>query len=299
MDTGIDLNEDGLGDTIYNSDQSGAVFVDSDMTTHVFFGDMFYLDDDLTDANFSYFPGVNGLSYWREDFGKTAPYTITGAPDLDESGAIELAADGEFIALYYVSLSSQPSVGEDEDGNIFLTFAGTTETHVSNDDQNYRHIYAIKTEDQGDSWTDPIDLTPDLDEDGFEYVFASLAPVIDDKLHMIIQRDTEPGLHVRGDEDAADDNDILYYCITTDLVVEPNVFEMYMEGGLAVYPNPANNTVNLTAKTLVGSNIEITNSLGELVYSSRNVTNDRIELNIEKGIPGIYTVSSTQNDRVI
>lgn len=299
MDTGIDLNEDGLGDTIYNSDQSGAVFVDSDMTTHVFFGDMFYLDDVLTDANFSYFPGVNGLTYWREDFGKQEPYTITGTPDLDESGAIELAADGEFIALYYISLSGQPSVGEGDDGTIYLTFAGATETHVSNDDQNYRHTYIIKSEDQGDSWTDPIDLTPDLDEDGFEYVFAAMAPVVDDKVHLIIQRDTEPGLHVRGDEDAADDNDIIYYCITTDLVVEPTVFELFMEGGLAVYPNPATNNVNLTAKTMIGSNIEITNSLGELVYTAKNVTNDRVELNVENWIPGIYTVSAVQNDKVI
>ncbi|MDZ4752667.1 MAG: T9SS type A sorting domain-containing protein [Flavobacteriales bacterium] len=297
LDTGIDLNEDAVADTIYNTDQSGALFIDSDEIVHAWWGDMFYTDDDLTDANFSYFPGTNGLSYWNEGLDDNAGLTITGIPDLDDSGVIELAADGANIPLYFVSMSGFPSAAQGEDGTLYVTFSGIVETH-DNGDQNFRHVFIVKSEDNGETWSEtPIDLTPDLDFDGYEYVFCSLAPVVDDKVHMIFQRDTEPGLHVRGDEDPADDNDIVYYCITTDLVVEPNVFEQFLENGITAYPNPANDQINIAIKGLTGGTVEVINAIGELVISKK-VTNDFVTLDVNQLIPGIYTINVVGGESV-
>jgi hypothetical protein len=289
VDTGIDLNEDAAADTIYSTDQSGTLLFDADGALHVWWGDMFYMDDDLTDANFSFFPGTNGLSYWNESFADNESYTITGVPDLDENGTLDLVNDGENIPLYFVSLSGMPSASLGEDGTIYVSFSGIVESH-DNGDQNFRHVFIVSSEDGGETWLEnPVDLTPDLDFDGFEYVFCSLAPTADDKIHMIFQRDTEPGLHVRGDEDPADDNDIVYYCITTDLVVEPNVYEEFMANGITAYPNPANDQLNVVVKGLQGGVISLINSIGEVVVMER-IANDLASFDVNELASGMYTV---------
>lgn len=297
LDSGIDLNGDLAADTVYNTDQAGAIFIDGDDVVHAWWGDMRYMDDDLTDANFSYFPGTNGVSYWNESYADNEFYTIAGVPDLDGSGAIELAADGENIPLYYVSMSGFPSACQGEDGTLYMTFSGMVESH-DNGDQNYRHIFIVSSEDGGATWLEePVDLTPDLDFDGYEYVFCSLAPVADDKIHMIFQRDLEPGLHVRGDEDPADDNDIVYYCITTDLVVVPNVHDEYVTNGITAYPNPAVDRVNVAIKGLDGGNIQVVNAIGEVVLLEK-VTNDFISIDVNHLAPGVYTINVSDENSV-
>jgi Secretion system C-terminal sorting domain len=208
-----------------------------------------------------------------------------------------LAADGENIPLYFISMSGFPSACQGEDGTLYLTFSGMVESH-DNGDQNYRHIFIVSSEDGGETWlTDPVDLTPDLDFDGYEYVFCSLAPVADDKIHMIFQRDLEPGLHVRGDEDPADDNDIVYYCITTDLVVEPNVYESYIENGISAYPNPAVDRVNVAIKGLNGGMVQVVNAIGDIVMTEK-VTNDFISLDVNHLAPGVYTINVSDETTV-
>ena len=42
-----------------------------------------------------------------------------------------------------------------------------------------------------------------------------MSPVVDDKIRIAYQKDFEPGLAVRGDEDMVDNNDIIYLEIDT------------------------------------------------------------------------------------
>ncbi|MEC8399807.1 MAG: hypothetical protein VXZ28_00605, partial [Bacteroidota bacterium] len=134
---GYDFDGDGIFAEYLNSDGAGDVHVDEFGTVHCVFGAMYYADADTTDANFSFFPGTNGLQYWREDFGNDSSVTIAYAYDIDESGGLDLE---EEIAAYFVNLAGIPSMGSDEDGNLYVSYSAIMENYSSGT-QNYRHVY--------------------------------------------------------------------------------------------------------------------------------------------------------------
>ncbi|MBL7942707.1 MAG: T9SS type A sorting domain-containing protein, partial [Flavobacteriales bacterium] len=239
-----------------------------------------------------------GLCYWREEFGTGNYGVISGMQDLDGSGALELAADGDNIPNNGIALATYPGFAEDEDGNLYIVFSSMVETH-DNGDQNFRHIHIINSEDGGNTWLDvPVDLTPDLDYDGFECTFPSIShQVVDGKVHLIYQRDTEPGLHVAGDTDPADDNDIVYYCITTDLVVEPTVYEQFMEAGIVAYPNPANNQFSVNILDASGVKVDVINALGEVVLTQMTNT-DNCRFDVSQLAAGVYSVSAVVDGKL-
>jgi hypothetical protein len=231
----IDLDEDLLADTLYNTDNSGAVFIDNDGITHVTWGNMYYLDDVLGDDQWSYFPFTDGLAYWNESMEENTWETIALSQDLDENEVLDIID----VGLYFMSLTSMPQIAEDASGNLYVSYSGIVESH-STGSQNFRHLHIVKSSDGGTSWTEPVDCTPDLDFIGLENVFASMSPVVDDYVHLLFQRDDEPGLAVRGDLDPPTFNDIVYFRITPDLVVEEVVgLEESTLAEVQIYPNPA------------------------------------------------------------
>ena len=232
MDDGLDLDNDDTLDYVYSTDNCGALILGDFGDAHVFYGVMQYRDDDLTDAASSWFPATNGIAYWNESFGPdTTPATvqdtslwysdmmndhwIVQAPDLNGDGIVSGVDSTGGYALYYGSRASMPNAGLDAFGNIWLSFSGYTET-ADNGTQVFRHLYVTKSEDGGITWKDPVDVTPHDDWDGMqESVFGSMNPVVDDKIRIVYQKDFEPGLAVRGDEDMVDNNDIIYLEIDT------------------------------------------------------------------------------------
>ena len=232
MDDGLDLDNDDTLDYVYSTDNCGALILDDFGDAHVFYGVMEYRDDDLTDAASSWFPATNGIAYWNESFGPdTTPATvqdtslwysdmmndhwIVQAPDLNGDGIVSGVDSTGGYALYYGSRASMPNAGLDAFGNIWLSFSGYTET-ADNGTQVFRHLYVTKSEDGGITWKTPVDVTPHDDWDGMqESVFGSMNPVVDDKIRIVYQKDFEPGLAVRGDEDMVDNNDIIYLEIDT------------------------------------------------------------------------------------
>ena len=249
---GYDFDGDGIFAEYLNSDGAGDVHVDEFGTVHCVFGAMYYADADTTDANFSFFPGTNGLQYWREDFGNDSSVTIAYAYDIDESGGLDLDDD---IAAYFVNLAGIPSMGSDEDGNLYVSYSAIMENYSSGT-QNYRHVYLVNSQDNGDTWNsdDACDLTPDIDFDGYESVFASISPRLTDHVELIYQRDFEPGLHIRGDEDPMDVNEIVHIrvpiadlgeCADIDFEDWVGVAEAFQPGQVQLFPNPANAQVEL------------------------------------------------------
>ena len=234
MDDGLDLDNDDTLDMVYSSDNYGALILDDNGDAHVFYGIMRYLDDDLSDAQSSWFPATNGIAYWNESFGAdTTPPTmhagdtslwysdmmndhwILNAPDLNGDGQVAGIDSVGGYALYYASRASMPNAGFDAAGNIWLSFSAYTET-ADNGTQVFRHLYVTKSEDGGDTWKTPVNVTPHDAWNGMqECVFGSMNPTIDDKLQIVYQLDFEPGLAVRGDEDMVDNNDIVYLEIDT------------------------------------------------------------------------------------
>jgi hypothetical protein len=213
---------------------------------------MYYADADTGDGNFSYFPGTNGLEYWRDDFGPDSSVTIAYAYDMDESGTLDLEDE---IAAYFVNLAGIPSMASDDNGNLYVSYSAVME-NFSTGLQNYRHVYVVNSQDGGDNWNteDACDVTPDVAFDGYESVFASMSPRLTDDIELIYQRDFEPGLHVRGDEDPVDINDIVHLRIPiadlgdcTDLDFEDvvDVTEAFEPGDVQLFPNPASTQVEL------------------------------------------------------
>ena len=300
IDGGEDFNDDGVFQEYLNSDGAGDVHIDGNGVVHVVFGGMYYMDADTTDETTSYFPGTNGLEYWNQSFGVDSSLTIAYAYDIDESGTLDLEDE---IAAYYVNLAGIPSMGSDADGNLFVTYSAIREDYTTGS-QNYRHLYVVNSMDNGATWNteDACDLTPDLDFDGYESVFGSLAPDVVDNLEIIYQRDFEPGLHVRGDLDPVDLNDIVHLRVSvadlgdcSDIEFEDyvGIAEPFSEGDVALYPNPATASVELVIDRAGAHDVKIIDLNGRILYSW--TTTSMVEqVNISDLTSGVYLVEISQ-----
>lgn len=200
-----DITGNGVADTVISSDGAGWVTLDQNGMAHVFFGAMRFFDDAAGDGSWSYFPFTSGLFYWNEDFGTDPPVIIADILDLDGSGD---PTDGILdVALYYQSLTAYPSAGIDSNGCIYASYSGMVET-AHQGAQNYRHIYVVKSCDNGCTWTAPLDVTPGS---GFEEcVYGSMAHDVDANMNIVYMRDAEPGIAVNGDGDPWVLNDIVH-----------------------------------------------------------------------------------------
>ena len=168
-------------------------------------------------------------------------------------------------------------------------------------DRNYRHCYLVHSTDGGDTWNSETacDVTPDLDFDLIESVFPCIPQRIQGgQLNMTYQSDFEPGLHVRGDEDPIDINDIIGLAIDVeDLDDCADVeFEDYVgvgeidEVGFGIFPNPADAMVEIVLDDLLlGAEIRVRDMGGRLVRQAR-VQGKLARLDVSDLTPGIYTV---------
>ena len=297
---GYDFDGDGIFAEYLNSDGAGDVHVDEFGTVHCVFGAMYYADADTTDADFSYFPGTNGLQYWREDFGNDSSVTIAYAYDIDESGTLDLEDE---IAAYFVNLAGIPSMGSDEDGNLYVSYSAIMENYSSGT-QNYRHVYLVNSQDNGDSWNteEACDLTPDIDFDGYESIFASVSPRLTDHIELIYQRDFEPGLHIRGDEDPMDVNDIVHLrvpiadlgeCADIDFEDWVGVAEAFQPGQVQVFPNPANSVVELIIDRPGAHDVRVLDVEGRQ-HMAWTTTGLVERMDVRGLTPGMYFVELTQ-----
>lgn len=285
----LDLNEDLAADTVLSSDGSGQVYIDMAGQAHAVYGDMFYLDDVVGDDTWSYFPGVDGLNYWNETYGPDSAQYVGYLIDADESGEFDFAED---LAAYGTGSTAHPTIGEDAMGNIYVVYAGLVETHASGT-QNYRHLHATKTEDGGETFSVPVDITPDIDFIYYEYAFPCLAPVIDDYLHIIAQRDQEPGTSLT-DGDAVAENDIIYLGVTPDFDTGEfvSIEENQLANEVLVYPNPTSDEVFVVLDTDTPVNIDIYDIAGKLVLSQQEVVNVAL-FDVRAMASGLYTITIT------
>lgn len=326
IDSGLDLDGDFVMDQVYSTDNSGTVQIDDNGEAHVFYGIMMYTDDDLTDAGSSWFPSINGIAHWTESFGAdTTPavvhagdtslwysdmmnaHWIMDAPDLNGDGTVGGVDTLGGYALYYASRASMPNLAFDANGNMWLSFSGYTET-ADNGLQVFRHVYITKSEDGGLSWKyPPVDVTPhDIWAGQQECVFACMNKVVDDKIRLTYQKDMEPGLTVRGDEDALGMNEIVYLEIDTlglfDIISAINETKNTYQFG--VYPNPANEstTIDIDLSDNTELSISVIDLLGRVVVENFHVGLNKgrhqLHLNVKEFDAGIYYINATIHGQV-
>ncbi len=313
-DSGLDLDGDAVMDTMYTADGAGTVLLDNNGIAHVFFGNMRVLDADLSDAGSSYFGGTSGIMYWNENMGAddyannpivdpslwytSLPQMIAYAQDLDGDGLLNYVD----YPIYYLSIDCMPSAGIDNQGNIFVSYSSLVE-NIDNGSQNFRHVHAVKSTDGGTTWSSPKDITPwDAWGGAQECVFARMDRNVDDKIRLIYQKDFEPGLAVRGDEDIIDMNYIQYLELDTFELssTSTSIDNSYLDLKFSIYPNPTNNilTLDFTSKNNDKSVLSITNIVGEKIkeFQINTVSGiNTLNLNLEGINNGVYFINFINN----
>jgi len=219
-----DINGDGIADTITTTDGAHDMLLAYDGQAYFFSSAIQIYDDDPGIAGWDYIPTTSKLMFWK-----------VGLPGLQE---IEINvdwnnADGlndpfkgigvDYSAYGAEGFASMPSAGYDVGtGRIYVAFVMPVEyTDPMGDPavlgaQSRHDIFGIYTSDFGYSWSSPVNLTYSAHL-GYENVFPSLADqTFDGKVHMIWQRDNEPGSVTDSPADGIHINDIMYAALTSD-----------------------------------------------------------------------------------
>ena len=279
---------------IRTHDGFGAVLMDENQEVHAWFGRMYVTDLDNTDTLSSYYPTTNGLYYWKESFEANNPQIITGAFDYDGDGQLAIAALNELATYNGSNLSSFPTVGTDNDGNIYLVYAAINELYRTGSapDQFYRHLYAMKSTDGGTTWGDALELTdepyviPDL-APFLECVYPAVPRHIGDQLWVLYQQDFLPGSMVLSTPmSPSGENSIMWVSVEKDSIAQALVgtFEAPQADptfAMRLMPNPATTLARLVLQ-LAGTapaRVEVFDVLGRPVQ--------RLELDTAAGQQGL------------
>lgn len=285
VDSLSDSDNDLIADTIFTSDGNGDVWIDDNMVTHVLFGTNFVLDDTPGDGFYSYFTTFD-LAYWNSNMAAddllTAGLAEESVNDTDEDFVIE---NIDYVANYRAGLCSMPSMAEDTDGTIYFVYAAGDEEYL--DDQFCRHIYANKITGEGTFGT-AVELTPDEDFDFLEYAFPSLT-MKNNYLHIVAMRDEEPGMHVSGDEDDGDTNDIIYLAIDNEFDTTIGVDDV-AKADFTIYPNPSNGMVNLNGENLARQDVRVYDVQGKMLLHTQLSSSTTNSIDMTFLADGVYNL---------
>lgn len=195
-----DLNLDGAGDTVETTDGSVEVLIDNNGMVHCWVGRMFVLQD--PGSSLGYLPTSDGLFYWNEQFPLANPVVLVSA--LTSGGLQNI---GPNIPTYNTSLCSMPTAGIDNTSNIYLAYSAIVEGTINGAGlQSYRNVYCIKSPDNGQTWSAPVNLS---DDNFSEAVYPVMARDADSFIHIKWMLDGEPGTALL-ESDPISTNDIVY-----------------------------------------------------------------------------------------
>jgi hypothetical protein len=210
---GTDLDGDGIADTVATHDSGHEIVIDENGMIHVFTGYMEIFDDDPADG-WSFFPGVDALMYWNESFGTDSLKVIGSVRDYDNDGS--LAGIGADIPNYGMGLSSMAGAACDHTtGTIYCVFGSMVEYSDYYEDpsnasaQSFRDLFGVYSDDKGATWSEPVNLTNSA-RDYYENAFPNVADIADGKVHVLWQRDQEPGHSLEATPDPVAQNEIVY-----------------------------------------------------------------------------------------
>ena len=302
FDTGVPL------DTNYVCDGLVALEMDNSGKLHATFGVVRIMVEEPSTEQFSWFPFTSYLAYWNEDMGtiydldmETTEIGIIGwLMDLDNSGIIFdnwTSGAWEQVPTYgNHGLVSQPQITIDDDNNIFVTFAHLNENQFSY--AFYRHIWATKSTNGGDDWSEFSELTGGDDYDLIECVYGAMAKNTDDYIHLIFQADGGPGNALQDESHTQWENEIIYMkVLKSDIgVTSYDIHEYNTINSVTVYPNPASDYVNVNIVSPISTNavITISNILGQQVYAKSidvKVGSTLVPINVNNLPAGLYMIS--------
>jgi len=293
-----------VGDSlaVLSTDGHASMVIDNEDNVHVTVGRMYYSADGA--GGRFYFPGTEGLFYWNESFGENNMSNIALVEDFDMDDSINVTD----IAVYFRSLTSMSSMGVDADNNIYVTYSALHELYVDADDeQNFRHVYIIKSTDGGATWSEPFavingDTFDELFLGEVEGVFPQIPANIGETVHLVYDQDFRPGLAISGDEDPVETVSIVYVELEKDDFAAVGISSVLNQNkNLQAQVSPSLTTGNVfleyfpTEKTTL--EYEVINALGAQVLKGNTIESVsdyiREEIKIENLAQGIYYIRMT------
>lgn len=310
------IDQTGAFINVTSSDGSSAVLIDNSGLVHVFFGTKTVRDTviEADPGSATWYPNQQGIAYWNETLPE--PYIVAEGLDLNGDGAFNPLGTGtERWGYYFSTATSMPNVGIDVNNNIYLVYSSVVETTDDGNGLSYRNIYAVKSKDNGCSWSKPTNVTPD---DYSECVYPTVAKNVGGTIDFWYQSDGIPGTCLQDPAGGTSNpnhpvgsNDIFFVRVpVTDLNDTIAVDSVCFSVGVkqlatihntipVVYPNPAKDQVSVLFSTEknVDIKVSVVNFVGQEVYTTANNGSGfvSIELNISKLDAGLYFVRTQVN----
>lgn len=301
-------------DTFYCPDGAASIAFDKDGMAHVTFG----VNRGHSDGTGTfYFPFVDGIAYWNEsmpmfdspnfkytlqpDSLYSSGHLVAWTQDINGNDTLDfLPGSIEVIGTYFLGLSSMPNMVVADNGDIGLVYSSVTEGK-DNGLQNFRHIWSTYKV-AGQAWSETFtDQTGSILHNFDECVFPTLAPTSwaggYSTAQMIYQADEEPGLAIRGDEDAPTDNDIIHSVF--DFMIIDAIDEV-LPGNIEIstlHPNPASTSsrIAINLKERSDISISILSLTGQLVRQVQPISLSQgahaIEIDVSSIAPGAYILN--------
>lgn len=214
-----DYDTDGDYDTILTTDGNLEMIITDDGTLHVFAAAYYLLDATPATAGWSYFPTFGGFLYWKT--GLTDLYYLDVIIDWKNDDLLDdpYAGIGNTWNAYGgESFTTLPSACYDAASDrIYLTYVMPVEYTDQFDDplaigaESKNDIFGIYSEDGGESWTFPVNLTYSAFTGKENYFPMTYDRSPDGNIHMIWQQDDNPGTAVdAAPADPIHTNNIMY-----------------------------------------------------------------------------------------
>lgn len=90
--------------------------------------------------------------------------------------------------------ATAPDIGVDAANNLYVVYSS-----MVNDQDTaglyFEHLFAVRSYDNGATWTEPLELTPGT---GFDASFPSIADLVDDNMHIVYNCDPLAGNNLQG-----------------------------------------------------------------------------------------------------
>lgn len=264
---------------IQSTDGSGHIYIDDNNKTHLIVGEMYYVDKEVDDKAYTYYPGIEGFLYWNETEPDSLRY-IGNLLDLDNDGEVKISS-GAF-GIYYNALTCHPSMTMGADGTLYLVYSAPAENYFSDaTGKTLRHIFIIYSKDKGVTWSKPYDIIDDESvfdannfiKDGIECTFPYVAQGVDDNLHIIYQADYTPGMHVSHPDTEtidAEDNDQIYVAVPTAKITKSKDIIAATQINYTLSPNPATNGTFISYSLNEMSNVKVAvlDITGKVIYDT-------------------------------
>ncbi len=180
---------------------------------------------DVADDTFNPYPDPSALAYWTEGMDNPSIIGKSVRQDYDGDGSTALYydADGDGIndfenAEYGFTYVGQPSLGIDQDDNLYCAYSANIDGAYESDVRVFRDVYLIKLDASTNEWKGPLNISENPER---EDVFPTIQRYIYDKVHFIWQSDLLTGINALAGQEFCVLNEILYESIDVEDINDP------------------------------------------------------------------------------